>query len=167
LFFCHGRDSGASCKNGWWPGEAYEEFKNKGVVDEACYPYDLSKQDCSMLCSDWQSRIVKITGFSDLTNRPQDIKAWISAKGPVSGCLIVYQDFFVYKSGVYKHVSGSKCGGHCVAIVGYNDSPGYWICKNSWGTNWGELGFFRIAYGQCAIETWRNHSVHGIARNLR
>lgn len=31
----------------------------------------------------------------------------------------VYQDFMNYKSGVYKHVSGSLLGGHAVKIVGY------------------------------------------------
>jgi C1A family cysteine protease len=45
-------------------------------------------------------------------------------------------------------------GGHCVEIIGYDDNLGCWICKNSWGTGWGEAGYFRIAYGQCAIETW-------------
>ena len=35
-------------------------------------------------------------------------------------------------------------GGHAVAVVGYDDTEGYWICKNSWGKSWGENGFFRI-----------------------
>jgi C1A family cysteine protease len=165
LFFCHGRDSGASCSNGWWPQKAFDAFKSKGVVDEACYPYDLSNTDCSGsdLCSNWSQRVVKITGYTALTNQPAQIKEWLSKKtGPVSACFIVYQDFFSYKSGIYKHVTGGQAGGHCVTIVGYNDNPGYWICKNSWGTNWGEQGFFRIAYGQCGIDSWLNHGVDAI-----
>jgi C1A family cysteine protease len=67
---------------------------------------------------------------------------------------VVYQDFFSYRSGVYRHVSGGAAGGHCVEIVGYDDAQGCWICKNSWGANWGEGGFFRIAYGECQIDTW-------------
>ena len=43
-------------------------------------------------------------------------------------------------------------GGHCVAIVGYNDDPGYWICKNSWGLTWGMGGYFNIRYNKCGID---------------
>ncbi|KLK89415.1 peptidase C1 [Methanoculleus sediminis] len=164
LFFCHAREKGRSCSNGWWPNEALDAFKSKGVADEACYKYEDGnvKQDCSGLCSNWADRVVKITGYTVLTGKPAQIKEWLSTKGPVCACLTVYQDFFNYKSGIYKHVTGSQAGGHCVTIVGYNDSPGYWICKNSWGTGWGEQGFFNIAYGQCGIDSWLNHGVDGI-----
>jgi C1A family cysteine protease len=165
LFFCYGRAQGATCSTGWWPQKAFDAFKSGGVADEACYKYDdgLAKKDCSGRCSDWANRVTKITGYTDLTKKPGEIKKWISGKkGPVSACFIVYSDFMSYKGGIYKHVTGSQLGGHCVTIVGYNDSPGYWICKNSWGTNWGESGFFRIYYGQCGIDTWLNHGVDAI-----
>lgn len=164
LFFCHGRERKASCSTGWWPKEAFDAFQSKGVADESCYPYDngLSKQDCSGLCSNWAERVVKIKGYTDLTNKVADIKNWISTKGPVCACFIVYEDFFNYKSGIYKHVTGAQAGGHCVTIVGYNDDPGYWICKNSWDKGWGEQGFFRIAYGQCGIDSWSNIGVNEI-----
>jgi C1A family cysteine protease len=51
-------------------------------------------------------------------------------------------------------VSGALAGGHCVTLIGYDDAQGCWIGKNSWGTGWGEAGFFKIAYGECGIETW-------------
>ena len=164
LFFCLGRDTGASCANGWWPQRAFDAFKSTGVADEMCYPYDsgLSKQDCSGLCADWANRVLKITGYTELTGKPAQIKEWVSTKGPVSACFIVYQDFFSYRSGVYRHVTGGEAGGHCVTIVGYNDSEGCWICKNSWATSWGEQGFFRIAYGECGIDSWLNHGVDAI-----
>jgi len=162
LFFCHARARGFNCNTGWWPEQALDDFQHKGVVDETCYPYNLSNTDCSGLCADWASRVVKITSFQDLTGKPAQIKEWVAARGPVSSCFVVYDDFFSYRSGVYRHVTGGQAGGHCVTIVGYNDNPGYWICKNSWGTGWGDQGFFCIAYGECAIDTWRNHGVAGI-----
>ena len=36
--------------------------------------------------------------------------------------------------------------------MGYDSVQQYWICKNSWGSGWGENGYFRIAFGQCQIE---------------
>ena len=164
LFFCHARDSGRTCDNGWWSDAALEDIKNKGIVDETCYPYDDNKTDCSGLCSDSGNRLMKITGYTDLTSKPADIKTWISTKGPVVASYIVYEDFYSYKSGTYKHVTGENVGGHCVTIVGYNDTGGYWICKNSWGTNWGEKGFFKIAYGECGIDSWSNQGVKGIEK---
>ena len=56
-----------------------------------------------------------------------------------------------YSGGIYEP-SGDFLGYHLVTIVGYNDDPGYWICKNSWGSNWGENGWFRIKYDVCEIE---------------
>jgi C1A family cysteine protease len=162
LFFCHARARGKNCSTGWWPNEAFDDFKSKGVCDEACYPYNLANTDCSGLCSNWSDRVLRITGYEALTGQPAKIKDWVSTKGPVCACFIVYQDFFNYRSGVYKHVQGAQAGGHCVTIIGYNDTPGYWICKNSWGTGWGENGFFCIAYGECGIDSWQNHGVQGI-----
>lgn len=164
LFFCQGRAQGVTCSTGWMPAPAYSCATNVGIADESCYPYNTSVADCSGLCSDWQSRITKATGSMALG--AGDIKSVIAARGPVSACFVVYNDFFYYTSGVYKHVSGALAGGHCVAIVGYDDSQGCWICKNSWGTGWGENGFFRIAYGECSIDSWSVVAATGIAETM-
>jgi C1A family cysteine protease len=54
-----------------------------------------------------------------------------------------------YTGGIFS-MSAETCnsqsiGNHIPLIVGY--SSDYWIVKNSWGTNWGEKGFFRIKKG--------------------
>ena len=66
--------------------------------------------------------------------------------------MTVYDDFMHYTGGVYSPTSSVNLGGHCVCVVGYDDTNGCWIGKNSWGTGWGEGGLFRIAYGQCGID---------------
>jgi len=37
-------------------------------------------------------------------------------------------------------------GGHAVVCVGYDDSKQVWIMRNSWGTNWGDKGYFYLPY---------------------
>lgn len=161
LFYCYARSEGQNCGTGWWPDHALTHVQNDGVVDEACFPYTAGDQNCN-LCSDWQNRLTKITGFTALTNNPAGMKDWVSTRGALTACFIVYNDFFGYRSGVYRHVSGAQAGGHCIAIIGYDDGQGCWICKNQWGTGWGDSGYFRIAYGECGIETWMVHGVNGI-----
>ena len=48
---------------------------------------------------------------------------------------------------------GADVGLHCVEVIGYSEADECWICKNSWGTSWGDGGYFKIAYGQAGIDT--------------
>jgi C1A family cysteine protease len=155
LFYCQARAQGRRCSGangGWWVPPALDCFKNTGVTAEQCYPYTAGDQNCTGLCSDWQKQATKITSWREIISIA-DMKGWLSTKGPLVACFTVYSDFYAYKTGVYRYVSGTREGGHCICCVGYDDTQGCWICKNSWGSdNWGDLGFFRIAYGQCGID---------------
>ena len=149
LLFC----GGGSC-GGWHMDAACNYLQGNGVPDEACFPYaqGLAKKTCAT-CADWKSRIgpTQIQGW-DNTKDITQMKTYISENGPQITGMAVYNDFFSYAGGVYEHVSGDLAGYHCVSVVGYDDSAGCWICKNSWGTDWGESGWFRIKYGQCGIQ---------------
>ena len=163
LFYCHGRAQGRNCDNGWIPDQALTTCKATGIVDEACYPYTAGDQDCTGRCSDWQQRLYKVTDFHVETSTAT-MKDWLSTKGPLTACFIVYDDFRYYRSGVYRHTSGAQRGGHCISIVGYDDNAQCWICKNSWGAGWGENGFFKIGYGECAIDSWQVCAVQGVTK---
>lgn len=52
-----------------------------------------------------------------------------------------------YRSGIFSGCQNNALN-HAVTVVGYG--PGYWIIKNSWGTNWGEQGYMRIKRGSNA-----------------
>lgn len=154
LFYCVARSQGRTCggaTGGWWVDPALTALVSPGISDEACYPYTAGDQNCTGLCSNWETRASKIQSYRTIKD-PATMKAWISTKGPLVTCFTVYYDFYTYSSGVYHHVTGDSAGGHCVAIIGYDDPGAYWICKNSWGTGWGEAGFFRIGYGECGID---------------
>jgi C1A family cysteine protease len=40
----------------------------------------------------------------------------------------------------------SVLGGHCVLAVGYDDATQLFKVRNSWGTSWGQAGYFQIPY---------------------
>lgn len=171
MFYCHAKEEGRTCANGWWPDRAFEKAKEKGVTFDEFFRYTPGDQNCA-LGNGWKNALATPTGYTKLDTRAK-MKKRISTQGSVTGCFTVYQDFFSYRSGVYRHVSGGVAGGHCVEILGYDDARGCWICKNSWGKNWGMAGYFLIAYGQCNIETWSGpYGVDGVSlrmwnRNVR
>ncbi|XP_060520313.1 cathepsin B [Cylas formicarius] len=85
-----------------------------------------------------------------ISSRIEQIEAEISKNGPVEAAFEVYEDLLNYKSGVYQHVSGKALGGHAVRILGWgveNNVP-YWIIANSWNTDWGDNGTFKMLRGE-------------------
>jgi len=153
LFFCYGRQDGANCTTPWWPEKALPHCVNPGLVDDKCFHYTPHDQPCN-LCADWQNRLTKINTFAQLASQGA-IKDWLVNRGAVVVTMDVYEDFYYYTSGVYEHLWGAlDVQKHCMACIGYDDGAGCWICKNSWGPNEGEHGFYRIGYGQCRIDSW-------------
>jgi len=78
------------------------------------------------------------------------MKADIYKYGPIS-CGIYVTDKFqsTYKAGeIYSEKVSYVSINHEVSIVGWgvDDKTGteYWVGRNSWGTYWGEYGFFKI-----------------------
>lgn len=141
VFYC---GCGACCWRGWWNYEALDHIVEHGVSDEACFPYQIGDPPCE-LCSDWQERTVNLTHWVGVEGR-DGMKQAIADNGPISVVIEVRGDFFGYKSGVYCPTVPFGGGLHAVEVVGYDDEAGYWIAKNSWGTGWGEEGWFRIGY---------------------
>jgi len=87
----------------------------------------------------------------------QQIQTELMKNGPVEAAFTVYDDFLLYKTGVYQHTTGSELGGHAVKMLGWGVENGvnYWLVANSWNTDWGDNGFFKILRGsdECGIES--------------
>jgi len=100
-----------------------------------------------------------------LKNDEEAIKKEILANGPVEAGFTVYEDFLSYTSGIYQHVTGKRQGGHAVKILGWGSENGtpYWLIANSWNSDWGENGYFRMLRGkdECGIE---KNVVAGLAK---
>jgi len=126
-----------------------------GALLESCFPYKADDSvSCSDKCSDWEKKRIPILdcGFWIKPSK-KFLKSALVEYGPLVTGMVVRNDFFSYNGGIYEHPGdeSSLDTSHEVVIVGYNDDPGYWICKNSWGKQWGEKGYFRIAYDDCQI----------------
>lgn len=93
------------------------------------------------------------------------IQKEIMTNGPVEVAFEVYEDFLHYTSGVYQHHAGKLDGGHAVKMIGWGVDSGtpYWLVANSWNSDWGLNGFFKILRGsdECGIESG---AVGGIPR---
>jgi hypothetical protein len=146
--------TGNDCNGGWY-FDALKYVKNYGVSPESCYPYTSTNGNCSSKCSD-PDYLVKISNYTSepgLWGEPanvNNIKAQLQ-NGPICVAMLVPEDgtFDYYSGGVYNYNGGYipwGGNGHAVLIVGYNDSGQYFKVKNSWGSSWGESGYFRIAY---------------------
>lgn len=142
----------------------YEAIDSKGCngTEYADDPLGLYCEHLPIPCSGRYGNF-GIETFSDLritTNK--NIKTAIYEYGPLVAGIEVYESLIYYNEGIYQsEPDEDPIGGHMVAIVGYNDSENCWICKNSWGENWGEPnpydnnsqgGWIRIKYGECEID---------------
>ncbi|GAB1610555.1 uncharacterized peptidase C1-like protein F26E4.3, partial [Argonauta hians] len=161
--------------------QAWGYLRRYGGVTEDCYPYQARTVQCTIpkignpeICPSGtpykQHMKFKMTPPHRILNDEYTIQKQIYENGPVQAIFKVKEDFFVYKSGVYRHVDTvsklphpyHQTGSHSVRIIGWgvDYSNGfrtkYWLCANSWGPYWGENGYFRILRGEneCDIESF-------------
>lgn len=138
--------------NGGYPANALTYMGTHGVPANACVSYSAKQNTCPTACTVSGQTFTKYyckSGSTTTITSNASQKTEIQTNGPLATTFTVYSDFYNYKSGIYSHVSGGSVGGHAVKVVGWGTSSGtaYWIVQNSWGTSWGESGFFRIKEG--------------------
>ncbi|XP_028029511.1 uncharacterized peptidase C1-like protein F26E4.3 [Bombyx mandarina] len=127
---------------------AFDFVKTHGLVSEQCFPYEGAVTQCRIGNDCRRYRV----GVPFSISKEEDIMYDIMTSGPALGIMTVYQDFFHYREGIYRHTrhgDQQMRGLHSVRIVGWGEDAEdkYWIVANSWGTSWGEKGYFRIARG--------------------
>ncbi|GIL69750.1 hypothetical protein Vretimale_10232 [Volvox reticuliferus] len=96
-----------------------------------------------------------LNAWGNLDKSVEAMMSEIYYRGPIT-CGIACPDDFTwhYKGGIYKDTSGDTELDHDVEVVGWGVEDGvkYWIVRNSWGTYWGEMGFFRVERGVNALQ---------------
>ena len=102
---------------------------------------------------------VAAQSFVDVTPQDSDALKAAIAQGPVSVAIQANQKVFQrYSGGIITADCGTKLD-HGVLAVGYGTDNGtpYYKVKNSWGADWGEDGYVRIAItdgaGMCGIQS--------------
>jgi len=144
--------------DGDYTGTALDFAVSTGIPPESYLPYQQSDEIlCSTAGANWQTDVTTIPGWGYVTLDKEIVDNMKNAilLHPLSASFSVYSDFYSYESGVYeKTPTASYEGGHAILVVGWNDEEESWICKNSWGPDWGENGYFRIKWGECGFGTY-------------
>uniref|UniRef100_A0A6G1S646 Cathepsin L-like proteinase n=1 Tax=Aceria tosichella TaxID=561515 RepID=A0A6G1S646_9ACAR len=84
--------------------------------------------------------------FSSYLTVPVDRWEAVLHHSPIYVLIRVHAGFEQYKGGIY---DGKGCGhrAHAMVVVGHGHEYGkeFWLLRNSYGTQWGEKGYFRLA----------------------
>ena len=139
---------------GGWPVDSLRFIRDTGVVSEAELPY--SGEDPSPdwpLTPGWEDRVTRVTSIMESpSNSTQLLKMRLQWYGPMTVCLDMDWDFWVPGEIEPEVPDWGGVVNHAVIVVGFHDDPtlaagGYWILKNSWGTEWGDNGYGYSLYG--------------------
>lgn len=139
-------DSGAYIRDG------IKATNRWGAPLENLWPYTINKfrnAPSSVAVNDAAKR--KVTRYERALNFNACIDA-LSLGYPVIVGFQVYTSFMtgsVSRNGVMPYPNPKRetlLGGHAVLLVGYNNSTQRFIVKNSWGTGWGDGGYFYMPY---------------------
>jgi C1A family cysteine protease len=148
-------ESGGSCSGGYF--SALDYVKSKGLPNEADDPYQARNSRCkNQLTSKAKLASWAYVGQRGREPTIDEIKAAIYHYGPV--VVDVNASFGAYKGGVYDRCNTNRTD-HMVTIEGWDEAGKYWIVRNSWGSDWGEDGYFRIKWTDA-----RGRKCNGIGR---
>lgn len=130
--------------NGGNPYFSFQFWQKNGAASESCYKYTGKDGSCSSKCPAAGPKVRSI-GY---TNGESKLASALSKQ--VISVGIVADHIMNYNGGIFDGYCGGRVD-HAVNVVA--DGSNYWKLRNSWGTSWGEKGYFRFAKGknQCQI----------------
>ncbi len=164
LIDCSSSFGNHGCKGGVMDNAFKYMMANDGDDTESYYPYEMRQGNCRFNRNYVGSNIIS---FKDVPkgNEPY-LQSVVGTVGPASVAIDAsHSSFQFYREGVYVEPSCSSTRlDHGVLVVGYGTENGqdYWLVKNSWGTNWGESGYIKMARNrnnQCGIATQASYPI--------
>jgi C1A family cysteine protease len=139
------QDSGAFLRDG------IKSLAKQGVCPEKEWPYRITafrKKPIATCYAD--ARKHEITSYHRI-NTTDEMRNCLAEGFPFVFGFTVYSSFesaAVARSGVLNMPTRNErvVGGHAVVAVGYDDTQRRFIIRNSWGTDWGQKGYFTMPY---------------------
>ncbi|XP_058924772.1 cathepsin F [Kogia breviceps] len=148
---------------GGLPSNAYSAIRTLGGLEtEDDYSYRGHLQACSFSA---EKAMVYINDSVELSQNEQKLAAWLAKKGPISVAINAFGMQF-YRHGI-SHPLRPLCSpwliDHAVLLVGYGNRSAtpFWAIKNSWGTDWGEEGYYYLhrGSGACGVNIMASSAV--------
>jgi cathepsin L len=159
------------CRNGGCNGDdnttVLEYAKTYGLPLQSAYgsaygPYN-NADACKIPACAWKPsvKLYKIGdfGFAGGTSAKQKIaptaaiKSAIMNYGAVGAGIAADDAFQSIKPGTVFKNTGATQVDHDIILIGWDDSKGAWLLRNSWSTIWADKGYCWIAYGANAVGT--------------
>jgi cathepsin X len=151
-----------SCEGGE-PLAVFKYAHDRFLVDESCDNYQAKDGTCNPFnvcgncktfgpkqkeCYAYKNFIkYKVGDYGPIEGREQ-MMAEIYKNGPIVCGVSVTDKFENYTGGIYDEFLDQPMINHAISVIGWgvdhDTGLEYWIVRNSWGSPWGEHGFFRI-----------------------
>jgi C1A family cysteine protease len=126
---------------------------NYGVCLEPLYPHNSNYTTLPPLNAYQNAKRFKTFNYLFINKDLTSLKSALTNYNvPIIFGILVYSTFMssaVSKTGIVPMPNTKTdkiIGGHCVCMVGYDDSKQLFKCANSWGTSWGDKGYFYLPY---------------------
>jgi len=156
----------AGCNGGLQEAAFRYIIRTGGIQSESDYPYTSGNGRVPACDVNPKKFVANMSAWAQVSSGPsgEDAMApYVASNGPVT-IGINADNMQLYRSGIAdpENCSPERLD-HAVLIVGYGTESGtdYWKIKNSWGTSWGEKGYYRIVRGSnaCGVAEDAVHSL--------
>eukprot|EP00079_Xenopus_tropicalis_P038192 XP_017951963.1 PREDICTED: cathepsin S-like [Xenopus tropicalis] len=157
LVDCSESEGNKGCDGGYL-NASFRYMKKNGIMEDSAYEYTEKKEPCK---KKKPSNTGVVKQFYRLhAGNETALKKAVGIDGPVSVVIdSSCPGFRMYNSGVYYDPYCTTKLYHSVLVVGYGteNRSDYWLVKNSWGVDWGEQGYVKMARNRnnhCGIASY-------------